>query len=354
MQHRTQLDGLRAAAVLTVLAFHFWPELAPSGRRGVQLFFVLSGFLITSILLDCRTLVETGAAAGWRPVLRNFYTRRLLRIAPAYFLVLLVLALVPSSGIQGSLPVHLAFLSNFYFAMQQAWRPWPVIHLWSLATEEQFYLVWPLLIMHLPRRALAPAIGSVVFGAVASRWLGYVAGLEHDTTLLVLPWASFDALGLGALLAVIAARPLQRFILERAALAAGVLLASYQIALAAAWVGDDFAVSYIVVEFAWAVAFAGVVSKAATGFRGLVGAAMSSRPAAYIGRISYGIYLYHVPLHFLGSAAARRLGLPFPTTGPLLLAMIGSVSVICAAASWRWFEGPINLLKHRFPYRAGV
>lgn len=351
MKHKSQLDGLRAAAVVAVLTWHLWPELPVSGHRGVQLFFVLSGFLITSILLDCRTAIETGTAR-FRAVLGNFYARRLLRIAPAYYIVLLVLALVPSSGIQSNLPWHVAYLSNFYLALQGAWEPWPIIHLWSLATEEQFYLLWPLLILRLPRRAIAPAVLCVVAGSVISRWLGERAGLQQGTTLWVLPWASFDALGMGAFLALIAERPRARRVLGRIALAAAFAIGLHQVALAAAWIESNFAFSYVAIELTWSVAFAGLVLRAATGIPGVVGTALASRPAVYLGRISYGIYLYHVPLHFLGSVAARRLGVPFPASGPVAFVLFGGLSIAVAALSWRYVEAPVNRLKHRFPYRA--
>src|SRR5436309_1918792 len=142
-----QLDGVRALAVSLVVAEHYTHHELPlaTGRTGVILFFILSGFLITGILLDAR---EWARAAGVPrpPVLRRFYGRRFLRIFPLYYASLAVLYAAGVPDVKGYAGWHLAYLSNVLFCRLGAW-PAATAHLWSLAVEEQFYLAWPLAIL---------------------------------------------------------------------------------------------------------------------------------------------------------------------------------------------------------------
>lgn len=171
--HRPQLDALRALAVLPVLLVHFWPALPSFGQEAVRLFFVISGFLITSQLLDGRAaLVEPAPAGGrWRvigPFVARFVARRALRLFPSYYLMLVLLALANAPGVRRDFVAHAAYGSNLLAAARDDWGSWPTAHLWTLATEEQFYLLWPWLVVLLPLRvlplvtvaaiALAPAV----------------------------------------------------------------------------------------------------------------------------------------------------------------------------------------------------
>jgi len=184
----TELDGLRGLAVAMVLVWHFvgalidqslggWTKLVYAltifGRTGVDLFFVLSGFLITGILLDRR---QPSAR-----FLRNFYLRRLLRIAPSYLLLVAVFWVAVALGLQnesfnGDTPLwyHLTFTQNWWMAEHNRWGPSAISVTWSVAIEEQFYLVFPLLVLctprkHLPLLLIAIAVGSAAFRAAA--WL---------------------------------------------------------------------------------------------------------------------------------------------------------------------------------------
>ena len=138
-----RFDGLRALAVLAVIQHHFGIKavndvLAPGGPA-VQLFFVLSGYLITGILLDAREQADRGAA------LTTFYIRRALRIFPAYY-VALTLAASLNVNVYDAWPWHAAYLSNVRIALDGKW-PGPVSHFWSLSVEEQFYLLWPMIVL---------------------------------------------------------------------------------------------------------------------------------------------------------------------------------------------------------------
>lgn len=143
LTYMPELDGLRAIAVGAVLFAHFIPVKyhvsLPFGSAGVQLFFVLSGFLITSILLRSKDV-------SLRKALKNFYARRFLRIFPLYYLLLALCALTGWMSWQEDLPWHVFYLSNVYISQL---GHWPSVggHLWSLSVEEQYYLVWPLVVL---------------------------------------------------------------------------------------------------------------------------------------------------------------------------------------------------------------
>jgi peptidoglycan/LPS O-acetylase OafA/YrhL len=174
LPHMPQLDGIRAIAVLMVMWHHFQPKYlsqsvgAPWGAVGVGLFFTLSGFLITRILLRCKLKIAAGEAT-MGTMLRQFYVRRCLRIFPLYYGVLLVLVIFNVTGIRERVWWHLGYLSNVLFSYYYPSRGGAVErHFWSLAVEEQFYLVWPLVIFLTPRVLLMPVILLTI--AVAPYW----------------------------------------------------------------------------------------------------------------------------------------------------------------------------------------
>ncbi len=140
--YRPQLDSLRAFAVLAVLFTHFWRYDSELGELGVRLFFVLSGFLLTSILLRERDRSRELAISRPR-LLRDFYARRILRIWPIYYAALFASVLLGAQGIARTFAWHALFASNILFFLEQSWTPPEVAHLWTLAVEEQFYLVLP-------------------------------------------------------------------------------------------------------------------------------------------------------------------------------------------------------------------
>ena len=165
------IQALRAVAVLGPVFVHLWPARVPLsaytskvsglGLLGVELFFVISGFLISGILLEARD----GAATRLR-VLGAFYARRVLRIFPVYWLTLVVLAALGIPGVGELFWLEFFYLTNFVIAHFEEWIG-PTSHFWSLAVEEQFYLFWPLVILFLPRRALLPVMVLAVVAAPA-------------------------------------------------------------------------------------------------------------------------------------------------------------------------------------------
>jgi peptidoglycan/LPS O-acetylase OafA/YrhL len=354
MAYWRHLDGLRALAVTGVMVHHFLPGLTGSldlGLIGVKLFFVLSGFLITGILLTGRRYVEEGWQTR-RRTLHQFYWRRFLRIFPLFYLCLLVMWLLGVTDVREGLYWHLSYLSNFYFA-QLGWLPAGTAHLWSLAVEEQFYLVWPALILLLPRRWLLPALLAVIAVGPLFRYLGTIAAMD-GTTLYALPFGSLDSLGLGALIAY-----LDQGLSDRVAwrstlkfLALGVALPFFLGLMAFDLDGRLRALEYALLDFFMSLVFAWLILGAKSGYQNRFGKLLAWAPIVYIGRISYGLYVYHLFMPVILPDLPQWIAAGSAEYLPVIsfLCYTG-ITVLVASLSWHLFEAPVNRLKRFFPYK---
>ena len=349
--HLVQLDALRAIAVLSVLLTHFAPAtrvVAPFADFGVRLFFVLSGFLITGILLRARERERHAET------LRQFYARRVLRIFPAFYLVLFATAVLSVPGIREGFWWFATYLADFFFIfVGSVANPNYGTHFWTLAVEEQFYLVAPFVILFAPRRFLKPILISAAGVAMAYRAGAVAAGWSWDAYTRA-PVACLDSLGLGALLAVTRHRGLNdRW--TRWALALGLPLLSVDLvanSLAEEHVSTnllDF--QHIFQDTAFALVSVWLVAGASRGFRGLAGTALSLTPLVFLGTISYGIYLYHFFAIWGFRAAFGWNRGQYPNQALYFFALTAA-TIIVATMSWFAFERPINGLKRFFPYES--
>lgn len=336
-----QLDGLRAFAVAGVVIHHYGPNLPYSnlGASGVILFFVLSGFLITGILLQGRRIV-----AGGEPrllVTRQFYARRFLRIFPIFYLIIAVNLVIGGAHFRHTAWWHALYLSNFYFAKLGHWEGL-VAHFWSLAVEEQFYLVWPWAILFLPKRALIPFTASVILAGVGYRLAATVAGL-NEIACNNLPFAQFDSLGTGALLAMCMNNDYVRWERVRGFVPALIALGVISIVVAYIPVSAHVVLRGTFLQVGFESLFVLLVAASAIGFKGWIGRVLTQPFLAYVGTISYGIYVYHnfVPSYLY------RLHVP----SALVIPLSPLVCLAIAAISFRFYERPINNLKRYFPYR---
>jgi peptidoglycan/LPS O-acetylase OafA/YrhL len=354
--YRPTLNGLRAIAVWLVILGH-WTHLPfPVGEMGRITFFVLSGYLISGIVW--KQQVHPGAPAGWGRRLRTFYARRVLRILPPYYLALALGAALPLVTLHEYPGWFVLPFSNLLFYRLQHWGE-GVGHYWTMAVDEQFYLVWPLLLGLLGRRVgafLMVAVAGLLFRFVWSAW--YTSGF----VLVLLP-ACLDMFATGAVLRIVEHRP------QVQALARG----QWVVLAWAVWVGL-WGLTHLVgpeQQELWLLTYTSLGSVA--GFLTL--AWVLRAPDAdytprtgwllhpvlqWVGRRSYGCYLYHLllPVFFqravfrlFPATEASGLGLrefwlsPLPTVlvlTPLLLAM--------AAASWAWLEAPLERWKNRLNY----
>jgi peptidoglycan/LPS O-acetylase OafA/YrhL len=201
MTYIKQLDSIRAIAVILVIFSHWIPtsyliNRIPIGGIGVDIFFVLSGFLISKILFENRNKADE-LKISKLTVLRNFYVRRTLRIFPIYYLTIFILLFFSKStgtNIQSSFVYLLTYTSNFYFFNIQSWDGL-VSHLWSLAVEEQFYLIWPWVILYFNKKYFLHIIFIFIFIGVLSQYL--MDGINMSSILTI---TCFDAFGIGAIL----------------------------------------------------------------------------------------------------------------------------------------------------------
>jgi peptidoglycan/LPS O-acetylase OafA/YrhL len=358
-----ELDGIRGVAILLVMLFHFQgvrPHLIPKaltypmilGWSGVDLFFVLSGFLITGIL------VETREAENY---FSSFYARRVLRILPLYLLAVFLgfrvaaplarlggVELDPGGGLE---PWYWFHASNWPSAFGRDFRP--LSHFWSLSIEEQFYLVWPILVLWIPPRRLGAACALL---AAASCGLRCFAGLQgappealHRLTVFRL-----DALALGGLVAWIVRSPRAlawvRLRLRRIAVVAVLLVVAPVVVGRGALSAPMTSLGYT----AFAVAYATLV------FAAFDRAGSSARLAAFLrrpwlrsfGRYSYAMYVFHYPIALSQASllADRARGLSEPAKAASVVFGIG-VSYAVGIASWNLIEKRFLALKRFFVAR---
>ncbi|MEQ1885603.1 MAG: acyltransferase [Bryobacteraceae bacterium] len=340
-----QLDSLRALAVFGVFITHselHYLEILPWGVLGVDLFFVLSGFVITRILLNARL---DNAECGMLLTAGRFYARRLIRLVPPYYAVIAVFALVGNAHIRTALLWHLTYTSNLFFAMNGDLNLLGG-HFWTLAVEEQFYIFWPWLVLLFPIRLMKVLFGASVVVALGYRWWSS-AHAEGMNALVMLP-ANIDRFAIGGFVALQwtdSARNLdsffnrRRWIVPSGALAA--LLAGF---LPEAW--------QPVAPLLRGLGFGLVIHAAGRGIGGRVGQLLESRTLRYLGLISYGLYVYHPFCSWLVAGVLRRFGLPAETHPYTHFILFSSLSILTASASWSLLEKPFSRLKNRFEFGA--
>jgi peptidoglycan/LPS O-acetylase OafA/YrhL len=333
-----ELDGLRGLAALAIVIFHAQPDWLPLGWVGVDLFFGLSGFLITSIVL------KHGQSAGF---LRQFYLRRGLRIWPIYYLTILCFIVLAHH-----LPQRCDW-SGFWYDFtytQDVPLYWSssapgfhgyLKHTWSLAIEEQFYLIWPVVVLLCGVRRLPILASGCVVISVMGRCLGWPASL-----LLT----RMDGLVLGGMLAAL----LHRELVSRTR--AGWLFGSL-VALGASATVLLAAMLHLSCK-TLAVSGAGLLAINLAGM-GVIGIVVTRANAAwlaplrwgvltYLGKISYGLYLYHYVILRI-SAGRLRLWAPWEMpVGRQALTIL--LCFLAASLSWAFIEQPILRLKRRFEY----
>ena len=357
---------------MLVLALHFTERLetlahVPAwvstltgvGWAGVDLFFVLSGYLITGILLDSRD----GAH-----YFRTFYVRRVLRIFPLYygylavaFLLIPLVVDITSPNfelLRRSQAWYWLYLSNVLNAMRGGWGAdgFVTTHFWSLAIEEQFYLIWPALVWALPRRRLA-ALSLALLGLAPLIRLAMRLADVDSVAVYVLTFCRIDSLALGALIAILVRhsngpRLLDRWLPPVAAASTTSLVGIF------VWRGGLEQFDLVVATLGYSVLalFFGcmLLYVAAAPEASRTGWCFTNRVSRFLGRYSYGMYVFHLPvvgilaLYFPMQAAAGRLG--DAGAGWLFLGTALSITILVSLASWTLFERHFLKLKSLVPY----
>ncbi len=349
-QHLPVLDGMRGTAILLVILVHLFRyyKWVSFGWMGVDLFFVLSGFLITGILVDTR------ANSGYY---KNFLIRRVLRIFPLYYFFLIVFFIgFPLRSLHNQVE-HYAYLGSnqlWFWAYIQNWlfvtdKNYPEIniisHFWSLAIEEQFYIVWPVVVYFLSGRSLKVACTLLIIGSLIFRTYLYF----QQASWIVIYESTFtrlDGLAIGALLAILIREENGRQLLEK--WIPWVLILSTTIVLSIIiFTGNYYinnpmlqTVGYTLIDFFCGGLLVILVSSSPIG---IIKTIFSNRILVFLGKYSYGLYVYHKPVyyfvetHFTQWISSREL-----------ISFMGIIlSIILAVISYRVLEAPFLRLKDK-------
>ncbi|MBI1182636.1 acyltransferase family protein [bacterium] len=354
------LDGLRGASTIGVVILHYayWNlkvvALNLLADSILTLFFVLSSFLITSILFG---ILEKKAG------FRNYYIRRGLRIYPAYYVFLLVfIGIIPwflhnktvlsTSYYQENLGWFLSFTQNFMVLRQpleMLTENISLLHSWSLAVEEQFYLVWPLVLYLIPSKGRIPLFAGLVFLSIGARFvykeLWELPGYQVHAQLL----SRVDAFGLGALLALalregknsgayaLAVRSKSFFVIMM------VIVSVMLFAALSGWVSPSIYFGTLVSLFCVRIIYWCVGTN--NWFSGI----MQNKYLVFVGKISYGWYLVHFPIMWI---VMEYMKVSEKGLGNLLLGFVvyAVISFVAAILLWQWVEKPFFKLKSKFTY----
>ena len=340
-----QLDGLRGIAVIMVIFHHWtsWGHALGLGNIGVQLFFVLSGFLITGILLDARE----GAAPGrWFPsTFREFTLNRVARIWPIYILVLVAVALTGDRFERHeAMPMHFLFLSNVLFAIRGEFGT-TLSHFWSIGVEQQFYLVWPFAVLLIDKKRLEWLTFALIASAPLFRLTMVMLGFENFASFNTLPFASMDSLGMGALISIWIRMPEAESTLRVRRLSSMAIAAAFAFALLRVSQIDTFNAE----QTLYAIVFAWVVILACKGILGRAGQVLESRPLVAVGLVSYGVYVYHMFIPRAVAFLLRLIDTPIFLQDGLFFFLLCTVATITlAGASWFLIERPVINLRRSF------
>jgi peptidoglycan/LPS O-acetylase OafA/YrhL len=360
------LDGLRAIAFLLVFALH--TEYLQFGWVGVSLFFVLSGFLITDILLYMKRSLST------KDYFFNFYGRRFLRIFPLYYFYLFLMAVVTTWLLSISYRPHFMqiyldqfkyaafYVYDFFFGTINFKFSYFLDHFWSLSVEEQFYIFWPLLILLVPEKSLKKLFLSFILLGIIFRivfLLVYRAEVFHffantvQLAIFPLPFTHMDAFALGAYIS--------RFSIPRAKEQFFLLLPLLPLVgftsqfLATGEIGAVSSIGFPhllpnAYQFLWGYTFLNyfcAVTIYSVAKYGLFTRFLEWAPLRYLGKISYGLYVYHLPIVWF-AIRIRDFGVEDPFAKPIIALISFLGTLLVASLSYKYLEKPMLNLKDRF------
>lgn len=358
------LDGIRAFAVISVMLFHFYPQsILTIGWAGVDLFFVLSGFLITNILIKNKEKDN---------YFKSFYMRRVIRIFPIYYLVVIPMLLINIALLHvkdwTNIGSYLIYFQNF--AAVKSDYLFGLAHTWSLAIEEQFYLFFPFIIRLFSIKVSFRITILLILLAIAIRFFSAMQFPETIYLQSTLIFTRMDSLLLGALLPLFVnlyniTKKRMNFILNIIMIISGLFIvlsiSNYSITsikenslstLFADYGNPNLHTIYGHLKFTFlAVFFLAIIGKiayATSSFANKLIHWLNYRPLAYIGKISYGIYLYHWVIQELFTIVLQKANLTLPAL--LLVGVKIALSILIAALSWKFIEKPVLKMKNKFSY----
>ncbi len=360
------LDGLRGIAVSSVLIAHLFPHssffwrLMQYGKFGVDLFFLLSGYLITGILLDARRYIESGRStvhSAWI----DFYAKRVLRIFPLYYGVITILCVIGYAPVLDVIWWHLTYTSNVgysLFGIQYA----NLSHFWSLCVEEQFYLIIPMIVLLLPpsRSFSVITITAICFFIIKT----IIAFILNDVPLLArMPFTNYEGIFFGASIAYAIRLNSKANTVANLGrimgLVGGIASVCFCYSYYQMRTFDSFSSGAVFnayqsfSDLAFSLLFWPIMMMIVTGrLPRRVEATLSSRPLRYLGTISYGVYVYHFAMLPVWPRILGLLGID--STGYLAFIAEVAITIMIASVSWYAIEKPILRLKRLLPSRVSA
>jgi len=348
MKYIKPLDGLRALAVFLVILSHYfskahWINFLPNGAFGVNIFFVLSGFLITNILFGYRAKIQQ-QTISLSAALKTFYWRRSLRIFPIYYLYILLFFAIGYTSVKDNLWYYLTYSANFLYFFQGTLAG-TVSPVWSLAVEEQFYLIWPIVVLLCPQFFLKKLL--LFFIAI-----GLCTKVFFANTVLIgtLPLYSYDAFGVGGLLAYWYFFSPKYFASIKWFLPLGIICF-----LLIVLIYYNNYLSYLPISEGlmgiFSCCFIGTIIQKSNSVNFLT-TIFSNNVMVYLGRISYGLYLYHTSI----PAPVKKLVSRFPVVNNfyqqqyVAFVINFSVAILVASISWYFIEKPLIKYKDKFSF----
>jgi peptidoglycan/LPS O-acetylase OafA/YrhL len=359
MKYYKTLDSLRAFAVFLVILSHWLPfnfvKVFHFGYVGVDIFFVLSGFLITHNLLKEKESTNNDLKTKFVH-LKNFIIRRSLRIFPVYYLLIITLAIFAKhtyTNIEHNLVYYLTYTSNILFFNKQNWDGM-LSHLWSLAVEEQFYLIWPWLIIFVPRKhILAVIIGSFLLGILSTFVIKAVfPGNEFHDLLTPTCFDAFSLGGMWAYVKVYKTDKVEKF--KSTFVKVGVTCFFFFLAR------EIFQFDPIISNRTFISIIALALIIFAMEYKGTLvhKFILENSFLIFVGKISYGVYLFHSIIPWVWNLALNSLTLhstfvaSIPTSNVEIKILFFFLKLALLLGfcwfSFRFFENPINKFKHRF------
>jgi peptidoglycan/LPS O-acetylase OafA/YrhL len=352
-QYYPALDGLRGLAILLVVVYHNFGfiDVFFFGWLGVDLFFVLSGFLITDILL--RSL-------GKKDYLKNFYIRRILRIFPLYYLCLILfLIVVPRLNMSLNVDYYRdnqvwlwTYLQNWLFIFKDGGQTQALHHLWSLGVEEQFYLIWPLAILVIKKpKHLLLILGIVLISVISLRYILWIYKIETLAYFNLYTFSRVDGICIGSMLALVV-KIAPKF-LEKSTTVIVLILAGFNFLFYFFNRYYDFTFPYLAIVgyTTFAILFALLVNEGIGGRNKLINFIFNNPLMKFFGRISYGLYIYHWPVYLLARATLQKWSANnVAFINPQILAAFLSlcIAILISIISYRYFESIFFKWKQKF------
>ena len=357
MTYNKQLDGLRFIAIFSVFIAHWIQWVIPSTffrelpyGSGVILFFVLSGYLITRILLEFRIRNKETGKSNLASV-KSFYIRRTLRIFPVYYLTIFFLFFLNYDNTRALFSWLVSYTLNIKMAFEQ-FRVGSFTHFWSLGVEEQFYLFWTFVIVFSPEKYLKQIIfGFIIFSLLFHYYLTYYSPYPQAAANLVI--TNMHKLGVGGLIAYWSVYNKEQLTKIKGRWIKILLLAVIAIFLVFfTWIPQNNYPHFIkFLKEPILVIIYGllILLSVKNSFKGLIRLFLENRFIVYLGKISYGMYVFHLFMSLLYfNFITRHIRIPYTDLGCFIIFFV--ITVTLASLSWFLIEKPVNNLKRYFHY----